>query len=257
MNNPFAQPPRSQLQDTAQRFPDILAEDPDLRQPQQQGFYPQQQQQQPQYQQQQYTGFQQPQQTGYGQQGGGAYLQPQGTGFGGGGGYGGGGLSPGGYQQQQQQPQQQFYQPQPSPSSYADLDPYSSLSAFASQPSPSPSGQQSQQQGGGTLLAVQQTQSHPRQFVQENKAALTAWDDYAWKQLLGRVDVRYLPFLPCFDELLRPPSSRHCEKHGSSVKPGSRRRRTRVRIRRSSISCNGKREITSVRPLLLLRWRIH
>jgi hypothetical protein len=116
-------------------------------------------------------------------------LQPQGTGFGqsGGIGFGGGGLSPGGYQQQQQPQQQQFYQPQPSPSSYADLDPYSSLSSFTGSSSSQP---QQQQQEGGTLLAVQQTQSHPRQYVAENKAALMAWDEYSWKQLLGRVDVR-------------------------------------------------------------------
>ncbi|GAA5856988.1 hypothetical protein JCM8547_008497 [Rhodosporidiobolus lusitaniae] len=204
-NNPFAPPQRSQLADTAHRFPDVLNQDPDLRLP-----YPQQQQQQQQYAPQ----YQQPQQTGY--------LQPQGTGFGaGGGGYSGqgggqlyspgagayvGGLSPGGAYQQQYgqgqygQPGGGGYgggfggQPSPSPSvsfSTADLDPYSSLSQL--NPSSTPSGQQQGQGGqggggGGTLLAVQQTQSHPRQFVHENKAQLMTWDEYSWKQLLSRVD---------------------------------------------------------------------
>lgn len=43
-------------------------------------------------------------------------------------------------------------------------------------------------QSQNSILQVTQTQSHPRQFVSENKAALMAWDDYAWKQLFTRVD---------------------------------------------------------------------
>ena len=37
-------------------------------------------------------------------------------------------------------------------------------------------------------MQVQQTQSHPRQFVQENKQGLMSWDEYSWKQLFFRVD---------------------------------------------------------------------
>lgn len=39
-----------------------------------------------------------------------------------------------------------------------------------------------------SVLQVTQTQSHPRQFVSENKSSLMAWDDYSWKQLFTRVD---------------------------------------------------------------------
>ncbi|GAA5893621.1 hypothetical protein JCM6882_007863 [Rhodosporidiobolus microsporus] len=193
MNNPFAAPPRTQQTDAANRFPDVLNQDPDLQlphyqqQPQQQygqqyGGYAQQQQPQLGI---QTTGFQQqPHQQS-------SFLSPQGTGFGapspsygGAGGYGGGG----------------YGQPSPQPAfNTSDLDPYASLGALSGPTGVSSFGgggqPQQQQQGGAggggagaTLLQVQQTQSHPRQFVQENKAQLMLWEEYAWKQLLGRVD---------------------------------------------------------------------
>ncbi|GAA6038434.1 hypothetical protein JCM8097_007650 [Rhodosporidiobolus ruineniae] len=189
MNNPWASSPRSTVSDTAQRYPDVLAQDPDLQLPHY-GQHQQQPQQQQGYLQQQYTGFngqpqyQQPQQTGY--------LQSQPTGWGGGAPspspsalYG----QPTGYGQQQYgyQPQQ----PAPQQPYAADLDPYANLGALTSVGSGGQGqGQVQQQQGqpGGTLLAVQQTQSHPRQYVQEQKNALMAWDEYAWKQLFGRFD---------------------------------------------------------------------
>jgi len=190
MNNPFAQPQQTEVSSAAHRFPDVLASDPDLQRPQPQ--------QQPQYQQQQYTGYQQQQQP---QQ---QYLQPQSTGFnqyssgfGGGGGGGGGGAPSSPYGQGPGQPGGQYqpsygYQPQPQQSYAADLDPYAHLGSLQHQGASSSSGggpglAQGQGQGqGGSLLAVQQTQSHPRQYVSEQRGALMAWDDYAWKQLLSR-----------------------------------------------------------------------
>ncbi|BGP01937.1 hypothetical protein RTBOTA2_005298 [Rhodotorula toruloides] len=215
MNNPFAKPPQTELSSAAQRFPDVLHTDPDLQQTQGQYGYAQGQGQV--FAQQTgyggggmngYAGQGQPQGgMGYGaQQQQGGYLQPQQTGYGGGGGYAGqspmggpGGIySPGpgvqqqqyGYQQQQQ-PQytgMQSYQPSYSsapPPPVSDLDPYSSLSSssFAS-PSPAPSSQQQ----AGSLLAVPQMQSHPRDYVQENRAQLMSWDEYAWRQLDNRID---------------------------------------------------------------------
>lgn len=212
MNNPFARPPQTEVSAAAQRFPDVLHTDPDLQQQQQYGYgqgqmYPQQ------------TGgfggagmngYAQGQggSTGYGgqQQGMMQHLQTQQTGYGGGYAGGSGGMySPGGgagngiqqqqqygYTQQQQLQytgmnsyQQPVYSPAPP---VADLDPYASLSSssFAS-PSPAPGQQQQQQQQpGGSLLAVPQTQSHPRDYVQESRAQLMAWDDYAWRQLDNR-----------------------------------------------------------------------
>ncbi|BGP18368.1 hypothetical protein JCM10213_000373 [Rhodosporidiobolus nylandii] len=180
VNNPFSQP-SGVVQDTAQRFPDVLAQDPDLQQP----SYPQYGQ--PQQLQQQYTGFQQPQQpyqqplhTGYPQQ---PFLAPQQTGFGGGAPspYGAPSPGPGG-----------AYSYQPSPSSFntSDLDPYASLGALGGGGGggASSGGAGGQGQPGGTLLQVQQTQSHPRQFVHENKAQLMVWDEGAWRALFARVD---------------------------------------------------------------------
>ncbi|BGO93517.1 hypothetical protein NBRC10512_007471 [Rhodotorula toruloides] len=210
MNNPFAKPPQTELSAAAQRFPDVLRNDPDLQQGQGQYGYAQGQ------------GQVYPQQTGYGGGGGmngygqaqggmgygvqqqqqqqQGYLQPQQTGYGGGG-YasqspmGAGGMYSQGQQQQQQygyqQPQytgMQSYQPSYSPAPpppVQDLDPYSSLSSssFASS-SPAPSSNQQ----AGSLLAVPQTQSHPRDYVQENRAQLMSWDEYAWRQLDNRID---------------------------------------------------------------------
>ncbi|GAA5985933.1 hypothetical protein JCM10908_006338 [Rhodotorula pacifica] len=187
-NNPFAPPPQTEVSQAAHRFPDVLNQDPDLRHHQQQ----------------------QQQQQVYSQGQGGYGLAPQQTAMMGyAGQYGAASPSPGPQQSQyygqQLQPQQTGYtqmysnsgynqspyssvgQPQPQQPYYSDLDPYSSLgsSSFAS-----PSSQSQQQQGSssGTLLAVQQTTSHPRDYVHENKAQLMVWDEYAWKQLFSRLD---------------------------------------------------------------------
>ncbi|KAK4056943.1 hypothetical protein OIO90_001843 [Microbotryomycetes sp. JL221] len=194
VNNPFAPQPQTSVEATASRYPDVSGE---LQQ------YSQQQQSQP-------TGYgqyqQQPQATGYNQ----GYGQPQ----------------PQQQQQQQFQPQSSLtpqytgFQPQSSfgqqlqhqQSQYGqqqqqyggagqgaspqvsfsvnDLDPYSGLSQIGTNNTNmgSQTGQQQQRQAAQTLLHVQQTQSHPRQYVHDNKHLLMTWDDYAWKQLLSRVD---------------------------------------------------------------------
>lgn len=187
-NNPFAPAPPSEVSQAAHRFPDVLNQDPDLRHHQQLPPQPQPQMQPglfPAQPQQQGYGFA-PQQTGYA-----PYPAPgQPTT---GGGY---------YSNQQPQPQQTGYaNPSPYTSSsnatgaygqtqpyFSDLDPYSSLgaSSFASSSSQQQSNHNPQQQGSGTLLAVPQTVSHPRDYVHENKAALMVWDEYAWKQLFSR-----------------------------------------------------------------------
>ncbi|GAA5944846.1 hypothetical protein JCM3775_003535 [Rhodotorula graminis] len=185
MNNPFAQPQQTEVSSAAHRFPDVLASDPDLQRPPPQQQY----QPQPQYQQQQYTGYQQqqPQQQ--------QYLQPQSTGFNPYSNGGGGAPSSPYAAQVPGQPGGQYqssygYQPQPQQSYAADLDPYAHLGSLQQQgASSSSSGASGLAQGqGGSLLAVQQTQSHPRQYVSEQRGALMAWDDYAWKQLLSRLD---------------------------------------------------------------------
>ncbi|KAK4052504.1 hypothetical protein OIV83_002306 [Microbotryomycetes sp. JL201] len=173
VNNPFAPQPQTSVEATASRFPDVSGE---LQQSQQQQQYYQQQQQQPQQFSTAYSG-------GYAQQ---QPLQSQYTGF-----------QPSSsfgqqlhYEQQQQQYGSMSNGPSPQVSfSNSDLDPYSGLSQL---------GQTSG--GGGSmhtagnrvapagLMNVQQTQSHPRQYVHDNKSLLMTWDDYAWKQLLGRVD---------------------------------------------------------------------
>ncbi|GAA5903521.1 hypothetical protein JCM5296_006848 [Sporobolomyces johnsonii] len=180
MNNPFAHQPQSVVDATAQRFPDVLASDPHQAYSQPPPQQPQYQQQQQPYLQQQYTGFQpqqqqlQPQQTGYPQQ----YAHaPNQTGF-------GGGASPYGAAQG-------YGQPSPAPQrSYqtADLDPYATLGALHQQHQSTSGSSSSGQPAPGALLQVPQTQSHPRQYVQENKQGLMAWDEYAWKQLLNRLD---------------------------------------------------------------------
>ncbi|BGP50197.1 hypothetical protein JCM10450v2_006108 [Rhodotorula kratochvilovae] len=177
MNNPFAPAQQSEVSSAAHRFPDVLAQDPDLQRQQ-----PQQQQQQ-----QQYTGYQHPPPP---QQ---QYLQPQATGFPpfGAGAGGGGAPSPQPYGGQYPSAGGAYgYQPQPQPSyPGADLDPYAHLGTLhQGASSPAPPQQNAQGAQGGTLLAVQQTQSHPRQYVNEARAQLMAWDEYAWKQLLSRLD---------------------------------------------------------------------
>ncbi|SCZ89362.1 BZ3500_MvSof-1268-A1-R1_Chr1-1g01132 [Microbotryum saponariae] len=210
INNPFAPTPASVVQSTANRFPDI-SNDAALQQQQQQhqsqygqqqqGYYPQQQQQQ--------LGYLQTQQTGYVSQppSGGAYptssmpaspfgaaQQPS---YQGQGAYNNQAQAQyGGYPSQQQQPpqQQQFSSAPPVSFSVSDLDPYSHLGTLhqsqLSQP-PSPYSSQPQQQGvmmgqdgnmalPSHLVNVQQVQTHPRQYVQENKAI--------WTQLLARFD---------------------------------------------------------------------
>lgn len=176
-NNPFGPSPTSQLQQTAQKYPDISG-DPSLQanQPQhQQEFYQQQQYQQQQYQQpqQQPPAFLQSAPTGFQPQtslggsyggGGGAY------GGAGGGAYGGGTGGP--YGQQPQQQQSQYPSPQVS-FSVTDLDPYANLGSLHQ----SHAGAQGAGAGGRTLPAsltsVQQAQSHPRQYVHENKAGVS------------------------------------------------------------------------------------
>ncbi|KDE04007.1 hypothetical protein MVLG_05509 [Microbotryum lychnidis-dioicae p1A1 Lamole] len=217
INNPFAPTPASVVQSTANRFPDI-SNDPAF-QPQQQqqsqygqqqqGYYPQQQQAP---QQQQQLGYLQTQQTGYVSQppSGGAYPTSSmpASPFGGASSQGAynnqAQAQYGGYPSQQQQPQQQQQYSSAPPVSFSvsDLDPYSHLGTLhqsqLSQPPSSYSSQQ-QQQGGmmgqdgsqalpSHLVNVQQVQTHPRQYVQENKAILMTWNDSAWAQLLARFD---------------------------------------------------------------------
>lgn len=187
-NNPFAPSPQSSLQATASKYPDISS-DPALAQNQPQ----QQQQYAPQQQYQQQATYQQPQQTGYQQA---SYQQPQQTG------YGGPSsssfapqpqsYSPAPYQQQQYYPQQQqqFF-------SVSDLDPYANLGSLQQ----SGAGGAGGASGSGSrplpaaLAGTQQTQTHPRQFVMDNKQQLMGWDEYcvrspeggsAWRLLARR-----------------------------------------------------------------------
>ncbi|GAA5863652.1 hypothetical protein JCM3774_001203 [Rhodotorula dairenensis] len=197
-NNPFAPAPPSEVSQAAHRFPDVLNQDPDLRHHQQPGLYPPPQPAYGGLAPQQTGGYappyqappspvgppimaqQQPTATGTG----GYYanpqlasLQPQQTGYANSGIYSTSNNSQGGFGHPQQQPY------------FSDLDPYSSLGASSFASSSSSSQQQPLQQGGsGTLLAVPQTISHPRDYVHENKAALMVWDEYAWKQLFSRLD---------------------------------------------------------------------
>ncbi|GAA5883757.1 hypothetical protein JCM16303_002355 [Sporobolomyces ruberrimus] len=185
MNNPFGAQPKSIVDQTAERFPAVAYEGaqspygqaqqaPSSQiQPQYTGYQPSYPQQQQQYypQQQLQQQFQQlaPQNTGFQNQ------QFQNQPFQG---YGGGSQQPS-YGGQQYQPGNYGGQ------NTSDLDPYASLGNLTSQPSSSNSNNQS---SSTAILQVQQTQSHPRQFVQENKAGLMSWDEYSWKQLFLRVD---------------------------------------------------------------------
>ncbi|GAA5989917.1 hypothetical protein JCM11641_002810 [Rhodosporidiobolus odoratus] len=177
MNNPFAKQPQTELQNTAQRFPDVLSQDPDLQQPP----YPQHQHPYHQQLQSQYSGYQPQQQiqsvpfqTLYTPSQQSSYLSPQQTGY-----------APSSYSAHS--PSSYGTQLQPTQhTSFPDLDPYASLGTLTSQSGPSSGG--GEQPGQGALLHVQQTQSHPRRYVQEAKAQLTSWDTYAWRQLLNRVD---------------------------------------------------------------------
>ncbi|SCV71415.1 BQ2448_3003 [Microbotryum intermedium] len=188
---------------------------------QQQAYHSQGQQQQPQQQQQ--LGYLQTQQTGYMSQppSGGVYPTSSlpASPFGGAqqasyqAAYNNGQAQAySGYSAQQQQPPQQQQQFSSAPQvsfSVSDLDPYSHLgtlhqSQISQQQPPSPYSQpqqQQQQQGGAMMMGqdgnmtlpshlanVQQVQTHPRQYVQENKAILMTWNDSAWKQLLARFD---------------------------------------------------------------------
>ncbi|KAM0753223.1 hypothetical protein T439DRAFT_323859 [Meredithblackwellia eburnea MCA 4105] len=217
-NNPFAtSSSQSQLEATANRFPDV-SQDPALYQNQQQFIQPQQQQQQfttyqqPQYQQQQtgsYSGFQP--QSFSGQQ-----ISAQVTGLQ----QAGQSFSANNYAQQQQNPQfgynqQQQHQqspagygqyngastgygggafgqaPTPQPQSFvSDLDPYANLGSLQNV---GPQQQQQRQQQQSTFSQqnqsqTQQPENHPKVYVQRNKDALMQWDEYTWKQLLNRVD---------------------------------------------------------------------
>ncbi|GAA5906739.1 uncharacterized protein JCM6883_005674 [Sporobolomyces salmoneus] len=178
MNNPFAKQPQSIVDQTAERYPEIPSS----------STYPQAQQEfqsYPQYGQQQ---FQQPL---YNQNTGFAPIQSQNTGFvqqaqhfAGAGGGGAGGGYPGQYQghyqgQGQGQGQGQAY----ASGNTSEFDPYASLSSL----NPSQSSI-SQQSSSPAILQVQQTQSHPRQFVAENKQALVSWNEQVWTSLFERVD---------------------------------------------------------------------
>ncbi|KAM0790560.1 hypothetical protein ACM66B_004429 [Microbotryomycetes sp. NB124-2] len=180
VNNPFAPQPQTSVEATASRFPDVSGE---LQQSQQQQQYYYQQQQQPQ--QQQYN-------SGYSGGYGGQQQQPlqqQYTGF--------VPSSSFGQQLQHEQQHQQYTGhtgnsggPSPQVSfSVNDLDPYSALGQLGNNPQQQPQHQHQQNAvAPAGLMNVQQTQSHPRQYVHDNKSLLMTWDDYAWKQLLGRVD---------------------------------------------------------------------
>lgn len=222
-NNPFAPNPVTEVQQTAQRFPDLSSEVGQLQQQQQQQQqqYTQQQplqQQQyyqptgqyntaPSYLQSQPTGFQpttsfgqqlQQQQTGY---------NPTGQQYGQQGGAGAGQYSSSQHYNQSSTPQVSF--------SVQDLDPYSQgLDSLAQRGNPSHGSTTSANRSlPSNLTTVQQPQSHPRVYLHDPQAkqALTNWDEYAvseqdmhslsehhtdhpdlaaqWKQLLSRVDV--------------------------------------------------------------------
>lgn len=179
-NNPFAPSPPNAVQATANRFPDISG-DPALSQNQQQ--QPQQQQYQqgylqqqptgyPQQQQQQYAPQQQPQQTSaYGPASSSFGLSAQPTGY---------SPSPSPYQQQPQYQQsttsnQQQFQP----FSVTDLDPYANLGSLQASGSAAGGAGASSRPLPQALASSPQHQSHPRQFVMENKAQLMSWDEYA------------------------------------------------------------------------------
>ncbi|GAA5837059.1 hypothetical protein JCM3766R1_006519 [Sporobolomyces carnicolor] len=183
MNNPFAKQPQSIVDQTAERFPPAEIPSPPPQSQfgynpqfsggyqQQGGFapqYAQQQQQQP----QQYYQQPQNQQQQYQQA-----LYPQSTGFANQAQYG---QYSGGYPSQGQS---QGSYGNTSFANTSDLDPYASLGNMNAPPSSSNPSSSSQ-----AILHVQQSQSHPRQFVQENKQGLMGWDEYCWKQLFGRVD---------------------------------------------------------------------
>lgn len=187
MNNPFARQPQSIVDQTAERFPPAEIPSPPPHQPQFGSNMPNQYQSYLPALSNQQTMQQFPQQTGYPQQ---QYSQlyPQNTGFSNGSQFGqqpqyasGGGQSHFG----RQYGAQGIYESNNMAPSTADFDPYASLGNF------NPSQNQNQSASSSSaaaVLHVQQSQSHPRQFVQENKQGLMSWDDYSWKQLFARVD---------------------------------------------------------------------
>ncbi|GAA5960299.1 hypothetical protein JCM3765_002535 [Sporobolomyces pararoseus] len=182
MNNPFAKQPQSIVDQTAERFPPAEIPSPPpqsqfggYNNPQYQSYAPPQlqeqytgyQQQQQQYPQQQTSQFNQVYSQNSGFQNGNQYGQPQ---------FNGGQQQFGG----QYGAQGGMY----GAPNTSDLDPYASLGNFNN----SSQNQNSNNNSPSAILHVQQTQSHPRQFVQENKQGLMSWDEYSWKQLFTRVD---------------------------------------------------------------------
>lgn len=79
------------------------------------------------------------------------------------------------YAYAQQQPQQQL---QPQQTSYApEFDPYASQAQQQQAQPPS------QAQSSTTSANSGYRAPHPRDFIQQNKAQMEAWDAYAWKQV--------------------------------------------------------------------------
>ena len=84
-----------------------------------------------------------------------------------------------GYGQQQLQPQQTAYAP--------EFDPYGPQAQYQQQQAqaqPPPS--QTQTQTSTTSTNSGYRPPHPREFIQQNKAEMEAWDSYAWKQVSHR-----------------------------------------------------------------------
>ncbi|KAH9481734.1 hypothetical protein JR316_0006261 [Psilocybe cubensis] len=116
-------------------------------------------------------------------------------------------------QQQQQQGNPNAYNPaqqqlQNNPGYVAQLDPYSSIGQLwgdSNQSQPQQQGQAQAQMGGGVGLGQSYSSSaggvaplptggygvsasgepHPRDYIRAHKAEIEAWDNFAWKQLLG------------------------------------------------------------------------
>jgi hypothetical protein len=107
-----------------------------------------------------------------------------------------------GYLQGQTPGQQTGYntaqqQTQNNPGYIAQFDPYASVGqGWDGQATPSQNQPQFQSQpphtpvGGGAYTATSPSgNQHPREYIRTHKAEIEAWDNYAWKQLLGSFDI--------------------------------------------------------------------